>query len=303
LFKSALENSTDPFQETVGVRVVALLDNTTLPEFTNSNIESLEQSGTNILDSVPVSLANTSSHRIVYAANDGKSKIMQTWTLIGQKVYLITYVSDPAEYLDLLPTVQQMINSFKVNISSVSQEDRPPGVAAQESILQQLPPTKMIETRSTNTTQSVNFLLYENPALGIRIQHPVGWTKVEGDGEVEFIQQKDIVNFEVEVDNEEVTLPEYVDRRVSLLREDRQNFSPIESSRTTISGNPGHKVVYTFVKDDGPRAGEINKVMRIWTIKDAKLYTVAYISEFEKFPDYLSLAERMVKSLKIGTVR
>ena len=42
--------------------------------------------------------------------------------------------------------------------------------------------------------------------------------------------------------------------------------------------------------------------MRIWTIKDDKLYTVAYISELERFPDYLPLAEKMVDSFGINPV-
>jgi hypothetical protein len=150
------------------------------------------------------------------------------------------------------------------------------------------------------TASNTDFPRYDDLALGISIQHPVGWNMEKGDNGVDFIQQKDIVNFEVKVDNEVAALSDYVNTRLNFLREERQEFSLIESSPTTISGNyPGHKVVYTFVKEDGTRAGEISKVMRIWTIKDAKLYSVAYISELDKFANYLPLAEKMVNSLRI----
>lgn len=50
---------------------------------------------------------------------------------------------------------------------------------------------------ASDTAQNTNFPPYENPNLGIRIQYPVGWNIVEGNGKVNFVQQKDIVNFEV----------------------------------------------------------------------------------------------------------
>jgi hypothetical protein len=72
---------------------------------------------------------------------------------------------------------------------------------------------------------------------------------------------------------------------------------------THISDNyPAHKLVYTFLKEDGPRAGEFYKVLRIWTIKDHKLYTIAYLSEPDKFSDRLPEVEKAIDSFRISPV-
>lgn len=163
-------------------------------------------------------------------------------------------------------------------------------------------PLQAEKSTGTSKAQGTNFLPYDSPALGVSIQHPIGWNMEIDDDELDFIQLKDIVNFEVNVDNEAAKLSDYVNARINFLREERPEFSLIESSPTTISGNiPAHKVLYTFVKDDNdPRAGEVNKVMRIWAVKDAKLYTVAYISEIDNFDTYLPLADKMVDSFRIS---
>jgi hypothetical protein len=91
--------------------------------------------------------------------------------------------------------------------------------------------------------------------------------------------------------------------KIDELREQRQDFKLIESTPTTISGNyPAHKLVYTFLKEDGPRAGELNKVLRIWSIKDSKLYTIAYLSELDKFADHLPEVEKSIDSFRISPV-
>jgi hypothetical protein len=60
--------------------------------------------------------------------------------------------------------------------------------------------------------------------------------------------------------------------------------------------------VYTFLKEDGPRAGEINKVLRIWTIKDNKLYTPAYLSEADRYSEHLPEIEKTIDSYRINSV-
>jgi PsbP-like protein len=165
-------------------------------------------------------------------------------------------------------------------------------------------PVQPTVATASNTAQTTDFPPYENPNLGIRIQYPVGWNIEEGNGKVNFIQQKDIVSLETNVNNNiDSSLSEYVNTKLRELREQRQNFNLIESIPTTISGNfPAHKLVYTFLKEDGPRAGEINKVLRIWSIKDNKLYTIAYVSEADRFSDHLPEIEKTIDSFRINAV-
>jgi hypothetical protein len=158
---------------------------------------------------------------------------------------------------------------------------------------------------TTGTTskiaQAADFLSYENPALGIRLQYPVGWQLEEDNDKTRFIQQKDIVSLETDVENNiDSTLSEYVNARIKELSENRQDFKLIESTPTTISGNyPAHKIVDTFLKEDGPRVGEFYKVLRIWSIKDHKLYTIAYLSEPDKFSAHLPEVEKAIDSFRL----
>jgi hypothetical protein len=153
------------------------------------------------------------------------------------------------------------------------------------------------------TVQGTNFRSYDNPTLGIKIQYPVGWQLEEDNDKTRFIQQKDIVSLETDVNNNiDSTLSEYVNARTTELREQRQDFKLIESTPTTISGNPAHKIVYTFLKEDGPRAGELYKILRIWTIEDHKLYSIAYLSEPDKFSEHLPAVEKAIDSFRISPV-
>ena len=159
-------------------------------------------------------------------------------------------------------------------------------------------------TGVSKTTQDTNVQSYDNPTLGIKIQYPVGWQLEEDNDKTRFIQQKDIVSLETDVENNiDSTLSEYVNARTTELREQRQDFKLIESTPTTISGNyPAHKLIYTFLKEDGPRAGEFYKVLRIWTIKDHKLYSIAYLSEPDKFSEHLPAVEKAIDTFRISPV-
>jgi len=42
-------------------------------------------------------------------------KTMQVWTTIGDNTYLLTYSAEASKYLQYLPVIQRMINSFKVS--------------------------------------------------------------------------------------------------------------------------------------------------------------------------------------------
>jgi hypothetical protein len=226
LFKSPLENNTDPFQETVGVRVITLSENMTLPEFSNTNIDSLEQSGINILDSTPVTLANTSSHRIVYDTNDGKSKIMQTWTLVGQKVYLITYVSNPAEYLEFLPTIQKMVESFKLIDSSVNQKEPP------------------------SLNRAIVFQTYENPEYGFKMKYPQDWEKSEFNksGTTDLVAQFNGPNIRFDVttlDKRYANIDDVFDERQQMYKD--SGYSISNSIFRHVGGYPA----YTIRADGG----------------------------------------------------
>ena len=77
----------------------------------------------------------------------------------------------------------------------------------------------------------------------------------------------------------------------------RPEFQLISNEPTTISNKPAQKVVYTFEREED---GKTNKVMRIWSTNEDKLYTLAYIAESGQYDQYLPTFQRMVDSFRIG---
>jgi hypothetical protein len=51
-------------------------------------------------------------------------------TIIGDKVYLLLYVTQREQYSDYLPTVQKMINSLKITTSNNGLDTEAPSFSA-----------------------------------------------------------------------------------------------------------------------------------------------------------------------------
>src|SRR5688572_22650923 len=145
---------------------------------------------------------------------------------------------------------------------------------------------------STQQQIQGEFPRYENPNLGISVQHPSDWQIEEkGANNVNLYIQKGIVYVTINSDDLDSSssrattalnaqLSEYVSSQISERIEDKEDFALIESGPVTISGDRiAHRALYTFVKgEDEINPGEINKVLRIWTIIGDKVYNIAYVA-------------------------
>jgi hypothetical protein len=63
-------------------------------------------------------LAGHSAYTLVgiyYDLDHGTQKVLETGTVIDDKGYYIRYIADEPKYSALLPTVQNMINSFEIS--------------------------------------------------------------------------------------------------------------------------------------------------------------------------------------------
>jgi hypothetical protein len=145
------------------------------------------------------------------------------------------------------------------------------------------------------------FQNYQNPTLGVSIQYPSDWElQEESNDKLRFIKQEGFVTADLNVENldeSETTLSEYANTRVNELQAQRPEFQLISNEPITISNKPAQKVVYTFEREED---GETNKVMRIWSTNEDKLYTLAYIAESGQYDRYLPSFQRMVDSFRIG---
>lgn len=69
-----------------------------------------------------VTLAGSPAYKVIYSFTDQGENIkgLETGTMVGNKVYFITYENSPSKFDSDLPTVQKMIDSFKLTSSKSS---------------------------------------------------------------------------------------------------------------------------------------------------------------------------------------
>jgi eukaryotic-like serine/threonine-protein kinase len=77
-------------------------------------------------------LAGKPAYKLVFTDEEDEIyyKTMDIGTIIGDKVYLLSYVAQREKYSDYLPTVQKMINSLKITASNNGLDTEAPSSSA-----------------------------------------------------------------------------------------------------------------------------------------------------------------------------
>lgn len=149
-------------------------------------------------------------------------------------------------------------------------------------------------------------LTYENSAYGVGIKYPQGWTKQEGATEtvVQFFAPKEssstsqsaVAIVVKDMAAQSLSLDAYTERVTSQLQQTLTDFNLIESSSTTLAGNPAHKVVYT-----GKQEQRNPKVYQVWTIINNKAYMIKYAADPSKYADFIEIVQQMTNSFSVST--
>ncbi|MEL6494621.1 MAG: protein kinase [Cyanobacteria bacterium J06623_7] len=116
VFFSPAVNNADSFKERVSVLVENLTDGQSLSEYTEQSVAEIKQlSDPDIEAALPITLGVDEGRQIIYQGEENGSPVrrMQSWTLKGDRVYIITYTAKPEDYDTYLPTVDEMIESFQ----------------------------------------------------------------------------------------------------------------------------------------------------------------------------------------------
>lgn len=252
-------------------------ENMTLDKLTREQIDFLKESfpdlSLNESESYATTLSGNPAYKVTFDHRNEEQqgsnpdyKLIQIWTIKGDKVYYLTYRAELGRYSDnYLQTIQKMIDSFVVS----------------------------------------DFLLYENPALGIKIQYPTDWEqkKAQTNDNITFISPLES-NLDTYRDNviittnrllKNITLDEYADTFVNELKRNSTDFKIVEENLTTLTGNTtAYKIVFTT--EDGQHD---LKAMVVLAIKNGKVYIIEYNSEAEAYSNYLATVEKMIDSFKI----
>jgi hypothetical protein len=106
-----------PAALSIGIQNLSTSQSITVDQYSGAQINLIRQQAS-VLESNTTTLKgsnNTLAHKIVYINNEGQ-KVMQVWTIKGDKAYHITYAANETRYYDYIPPVQKMIDSFEINI-------------------------------------------------------------------------------------------------------------------------------------------------------------------------------------------
>ena len=156
--------------------------------------------------------------------------------------------------------------------------------------------------------QEDNFSSYRNTTYGIEIKYPSDWIMLE-QGKSPFVMSPDVITllspnnnssntipatFRVSVQNVNETLDDFTNKTIDMLVENTPGAKIIESNKTTLAGNPAHKVLGMF-KQEGKDINVIDE----WAIKNGELYRITFYSEQGSYSDYLPTIQKMIDSFVI----
>jgi hypothetical protein len=162
-----------------------------------------------------------------------------------------------------------------------------------------------IPENSNSTTSRLE--PYSNSKVGVSIERPTDWKVVNLKNGFQVVKEDDIVYVEIRRDNldfSNTNLKQYVDDDIKDRSSSREQFELLNKTQSTISGNlPAYKALYTFLKTknqkDFSAEGKTDKILRIWTFSEGNAYKIAYVSEEDKYDQYLPTVEKIIKSFKI----
>lgn len=119
-FYSPLQNLTDVLPAQVSLSIMTYSHNVSLDEYTNMTLTDIEQQGLQVNESDAFTLAGNPGHRIIFSPPPPPQttpitfSVMQVWTTINDKIYLLSYNAEGSEFQKNLPVVEQMLNSLQV---------------------------------------------------------------------------------------------------------------------------------------------------------------------------------------------
>jgi YVTN family beta-propeller protein len=279
-FLSSIEGYSDSFQENVFVSSNNA-PNMTLDKFIDITNKYYKQNYNIEPSTANLTVVNTTlskqimGYEIVYKYTDNIQREFTLYQIIvihEGKVYQIKFFSMSNKFDNYLPIVQKMIESFK--------------------IIDFLP------------SESINFKMFKSSDIGIKIKYPYDW---------QIILEKSIIFFNTPLEKKCSTctqtlsinilpsnnnmLHERVSSQINYFRQTYPHMKLIESNATTIGGNPAYKVVYTYGYSDSAST----KSMELITIMKDKTYFIDFISDAERYYDYLPIIEKMLDSIIIDS--
>ena len=154
---------------------------------------------------------------------------------------------------------------------------------------------------STPTTQSGNAtngtLLYEFPGIGLKIEYPSNWEKVEYGRAMKAFGEGVIANLLSPLDGSSDKFRDYVLLKV-------ENLSSSGLSKVLANNSIAGGATYQRVFDHPNLANQsdILTTLQKWTSQDGKAFIVEFTAEKDRFAHYVPLANEIINSIEINGI-
>ncbi len=230
------------------------------------------------------SLAGNLAHNFTASAKIGQDEYHATDIIMlsGVKKYEMTYyIAKQTELSSYLPTIQKMIDSFEINIG--------------------------ITNSSGNS-----FLTYENNStLGIKIQYPANWQRIESEDDahgVLFLSPSESnsdrflesfsVSSNILFNSNNNSVDELARRAISEHIEHLPDFQLVYTKLITVKDNPAYLLVYKYTDLVFGKA----MAMDIGMTNGYNVYVLSYLADPAKFLIYLPTIQKMIDSFEIQNI-
>jgi hypothetical protein len=155
---------------------------------------------------------------------------------------------------------------------------------------------------STPTTQSGNAttngtLLYEFPGIGLKIEYPSNWEKVEYGRAMKAFGEGVIANLLSPLDGSSDKFRDYV-----LLKVENLSSSGLSKvlANNSIAGGATYQRVFNH--PNLANQSDIITTLQEWTSQNGKAFIVEFTAEKDKFAHYLPLANEIINSIEINGI-
>lgn len=158
-----------------------------------------------------------------------------------------------------------------------------------------------------------NFLVYNNPSLGVKIQYPSNWEKIERDDNYvrfssPYVNNQDTLRESFVVDISYLPFQNIFSLKffifdpkegfIARSERDLTNFHLLSNSPITVSNLPAYQLTFTETQMINGIPHNF-KNLNIIIIKNDRVYTLEYYAEPSTFNTYLPIINRMLNSFQI----
>lgn len=158
----------------------------------------------------------------------------------------------------------------------------------------------MAVTSPSLVVNAANFSTYENASLGVKIQYPSDWKKIEDSRGSWFRNMNESVNLRIEsLPFLNGSLDELGIRQINLTEQQFPGQNLIESNETTIGNKyAAHRILFTYPEVPSDLMPKI-KELKVWTINGSRAYIISYFTAIEDYGSYFPLAQKIIDSFRI----